>query len=73
VLQSEVDRQRLPGGVVLIARHGKVAMFEPLGAQDPATWCADGARCDLPHLLHDQADRVGGGADADGAGQVAAQ
>jgi CubicO group peptidase (beta-lactamase class C family) len=37
VLQSEVDRQRLPGGVVLIARHGKVAMFEPLGAQDPAT------------------------------------
>ena len=37
VLQSEIDRQRLPGGVVLIARHGKVAMFEPLGAQDPAT------------------------------------
>lgn len=40
VLQSEVDRQRLPGGVVLIARHGKVAMFEPLGAQDPASGAA---------------------------------
>lgn len=37
VLQSEVDRQRLPGAVALIARHGKVALFESLGAQDPAT------------------------------------
>jgi CubicO group peptidase (beta-lactamase class C family) len=37
VLQAEVDRQRLPGAVALIARHGKVALFESLGAQDPAT------------------------------------
>ena len=37
VLQSEIDRQRLPGAVVLVARHGKVALFEGLGAQDPAT------------------------------------
>ncbi|WP_349679191.1 serine hydrolase domain-containing protein [Rhodoferax sp. UBA5149] len=37
VLQAEVDRQRLPGAVVLIARHGKLALFEALGAQDPAT------------------------------------
>lgn len=37
VLQSEVDRKRLPGAVVLVARHGKVALFESLGAQDPAT------------------------------------
>ena len=36
-LQSEVDRQRLPGAVVLVARHGKVALFESLGVQDPAT------------------------------------
>ena len=37
VLQSEIDRQRLPGAVVLVARHGKVALFESLGAQNPAT------------------------------------
>ena len=37
VLQGEVDRQRLPGAVVLIARHGKRALFESLGALDPAT------------------------------------
>ncbi len=36
VLQVEVDRQRLPGAVVLIARHGKLALFESLGALDPA-------------------------------------
>ena len=36
-LQSEVDRQRLPGAVVLVARHGKVALLESLGVQDPAT------------------------------------
>ncbi len=36
VLQTEVERQRLPGAVVLIARHGKLALFESLGAQDPA-------------------------------------
>ncbi|TAG36688.1 MAG: class A beta-lactamase-related serine hydrolase [Polaromonas sp.] len=37
VLQSEIDRQRLPGAVVLVARHGKVALYESLGVQDPAT------------------------------------
>lgn len=37
VLQAEVDRQRLPGAVALIARHGKVALFDSLGALDPAT------------------------------------
>jgi CubicO group peptidase (beta-lactamase class C family) len=36
VLQAEVERQRLPGAVVLIARHGKVVLFESLGALDPA-------------------------------------
>ena len=36
-LQADVDRQRLPGAVVLIARHGKLALFESLGALDPAT------------------------------------
>ena len=35
VLQAEVTRQCLPGAVVLMARHGKVALFESLGALDP--------------------------------------
>ena len=36
-LQSEVDSQRLPGAVALVARHGKVALFESLGQRDPAS------------------------------------
>jgi CubicO group peptidase (beta-lactamase class C family) len=36
VLQSNVDRGRLPGAVVLVARRGKLALFESLGRQDPA-------------------------------------
>ena len=35
VLQSEIDSKRLPGAVVLIARHGKIALFESLGEQNP--------------------------------------
>nr|AST47496.1 lipase/esterase ELP86 [uncultured organism] len=35
VLQSEIDRQRLPGAVVLVARRGRIALFESLGQQDP--------------------------------------
>ena len=37
VLQAEVGRQRLPGAVALIARHGKVVLFDSVGALDPAT------------------------------------
>jgi CubicO group peptidase (beta-lactamase class C family) len=40
VLQSEVERQRLPGAVALIARHGKIALFDSVGALDPATGTA---------------------------------
>lgn len=36
-LQSEIDRGRLPGAVVLLSRHGKVEMLESLGHQTPAT------------------------------------
>jgi len=36
VLLDEVKRQRLPGAVAVIARHGKVAWFESVGALDPA-------------------------------------
>jgi CubicO group peptidase (beta-lactamase class C family) len=36
VLQADIDRGRLPGAVVLVARHGRVALFEHLGWQAPA-------------------------------------
>jgi CubicO group peptidase (beta-lactamase class C family) len=34
-LQSEIDSGRLPGAVVMLSRHGKVALFESLGQQNP--------------------------------------
>lgn len=37
VLQAEVERGRLPGAVVLLARRGRVALFESLGQRDPAS------------------------------------
>ena len=37
VLQDEINRERLPGAVVMIARHGKIALLESLGWQDPVT------------------------------------
>ena len=40
ILQSEIDRKRLPGAVLVVARHGKIALFETLGEQDPATGVA---------------------------------
>jgi len=36
VLRSEVTRQRLPGAVAVIARRGKLALYEAVGALDPA-------------------------------------
>lgn len=37
VLQADINCGRLPGAVALVARRGKVALFESLGQQDPAT------------------------------------
>ena len=36
-LQDEINRHRLPGCVALIARHGKIALFESLGFQQADT------------------------------------
>lgn len=36
VLNREVDSGRLPGAVVLLARHGQVGLFEAVGQQDPS-------------------------------------
>ncbi len=37
VLRGEIDIGRVPGTVALVARRGKVAHFEALGARDPAS------------------------------------
>jgi CubicO group peptidase (beta-lactamase class C family) len=34
-LQARIERQHLPGAVMLIARHGQLAVLQALGAQDP--------------------------------------
>ncbi|MDO8388016.1 MAG: serine hydrolase domain-containing protein [Polaromonas sp.] len=36
VLRSDIDRGRLPGAVALVARRGKLALFESMGMLDPA-------------------------------------
>lgn len=46
-LQSEIDRQRLPGAVAMVVRHGKVALFESLGQQNPA----DGSKMALDSIF----------------------
>jgi CubicO group peptidase (beta-lactamase class C family) len=37
VIKADVDKRVIPGAVVLVARHGKIALFETVGARDPAT------------------------------------
>jgi len=37
VLQDEVDRKRLPGAVAVVARHGKMALYDSVGLLNPAT------------------------------------
>lgn len=39
-LQREIERKRLPGAVAVIARRGKIAYCESLGARDPSTGAA---------------------------------
>jgi CubicO group peptidase (beta-lactamase class C family) len=36
-LKSEVDKKKIPGAVVLVARRGKVAYHEAVGVRDPGT------------------------------------
>jgi CubicO group peptidase (beta-lactamase class C family) len=40
VLQAEVDKQRLPGAVVLVARAGQMAVFDSVGRLDPSASAA---------------------------------
>jgi CubicO group peptidase (beta-lactamase class C family) len=36
-LKADVDKGVIPGAVVLVARHGKVALFEAIGVRNPET------------------------------------
>ena len=36
-LKADVDKGVIPGAILLVARHGKVAVFETIGMRDPAT------------------------------------
>ncbi len=37
MLKEDTGKGAMPGAVILIARHGKIAMFEPVGTLDPGT------------------------------------
>lgn len=37
MLKADSDKGTIPGAVVLVARHGKVALFEAVGVRDPAS------------------------------------
>jgi CubicO group peptidase (beta-lactamase class C family) len=37
ILQDEVERKRIPGVVWLLARRGRIGVFDAVGVQDPAT------------------------------------
>jgi CubicO group peptidase (beta-lactamase class C family) len=36
-LKADIEKGVIPGAIVLVARHGKIAMFEPIGMLDPET------------------------------------
>src|SRR5713101_209030 len=36
-LKADVDKGLIPGAVLLVARHGKVALFETVGVRNPET------------------------------------
>ncbi len=57
--KREVDKGTLPGATVMVARKGQIGWFDAIGRQSPAESSANGPRHHLPHLLHDQADRLG--------------
>jgi CubicO group peptidase (beta-lactamase class C family) len=37
VLAEDTGKNAMPGAVILVARHGKIAMFDAVGLQDPGT------------------------------------
>ena len=70
-IEAEIARDQLPGGVLAIARRGKLVHFETYGYLDKAGKRADAHRRDLQHRVDDQADGGGRGAAALRAGPAA--
>jgi hypothetical protein len=58
-LQSEVDRHRIPGAVIAVARKGRLAYYESLGFRDPEAKIPMPQRRDLLDRIDDQADGFG--------------
>ena len=53
VLSGEVATGRLPGAVALIARRGRVALFESFGQRDPASgWFERSGFAEEDHRAH---------------------
>ncbi len=54
-IEEGVKNNELPGAVVLIARNGKIVMFDAFGYRDKETRALMKTRNDLPHPLDVQA------------------
>ena len=63
-IDRDVAAGMIPGAVVGIARHGKVAMLEGYGFRDKTARHADVGRCGVLDRVDDQADDLGGDHDA---------
>ena len=73
VTRKYVDSGLVPGAVMLVARRGKIAWTQDAGLPGPRRKGPDAAGFDLPHLFHDQADRLRCGHDAGRGRQDAGQ
>ena len=71
-LQKLVDDGKIPGGVAVVARHGKVAYVTTFGYRDVEKQDADDRGHDLRDRLDDQADHLHGRDDAGRTGQARA-
>ena len=60
IMARQVEEKKAPGVSMLIARHGKIAYRQSVGALRPGGPPMTRRR-DLPHLFDDQADRFGRG------------
>ena len=72
-LNDRIAAGHIPGAVALVARHGKVAYHQSFGRLDPARQTPMGTDAHLPHLFHDQGDRLGRRHDAVGGRPPAAE
>ena len=56
VLNAYVEDEKLAGGVVLIARHGKVAYHEAFGIYRQRSSDTDAKRCDFSNCLSNKSN-----------------